>query len=271
MTSGAGLTRSKLRWSIPVGIAAAAVGASVALPAFSAGADAALPKVSAQQLLSRTLSSDVDTLSGTVRTHSDLGIPALPSDVRSSDLSSLITGDGTLRVAKSGEDKQRLSVLGSQSERTFVHNGRTAWSYDSSERKAVRTTLPADAGSHKSRGKAVSPDDAAKRILGEVGKDSEVSVGRAAEVAGRDAYLLVVKPKSAESLIGSVQVPVDAHLRPAVPQHDGHDDEPEHPQRRQQPAHPRPQHLGRGRPFQRRRGQRPGEREHDPPSNGRRC
>lgn len=201
---------SKLRWSIPVGIAAVAVSASVALPALSAGADAPLPEVSAQQLLSRAMSSDVDNLSGTVRTHSDLGIPALPGDVRSSDLASLITGDGTLRVAKSGDDKQRLAVLGSSSERTYIRNGRTAWSYDSGERKATRTTLPADAKPKQSRESSMSPDQAAKQILAELGKDSQVSVGRAAEVAGRDAYLLVAKPKSAESLVGSVQVPVDA-------------------------------------------------------------
>lgn len=200
---------SKLRWSIPVGVAAAAVGASVALPALSATADPALPKVSAQQLLSRAMSSDVDAFSGTVRTHADLGIPALPGAVQSSDLSSLVTGDGTLRVAKSGDDKQRLAVLGSSSERTYVRNGRTVWTYDSEEHKAVRTTLPADAEPKRPEGQ-LSPDQAAKRILGELGKDSEVSVGRAAEVAGRDAYLLVVKPTSDESLIGSVQVPVDA-------------------------------------------------------------
>ncbi|MQA04662.1 MAG: hypothetical protein GEV07_18740 [Streptosporangiales bacterium] len=199
---------SKLRWTIPVGIAAAAVAASAVVPALTAGADAALPAVSAQQLLSRTLASDVDTFSGTVRTEADLGIPALPQSVRSSDLSSLLTGTGTMRVAKSGADKQRLSVLGSNSERTYLRDGRTAWMYDSAERKAVRTTLPQR--DDRQRHEQASPDQAAKRILAELGDDSDVSVGRAGEVAGRDAYELVVEPKSAESLVGSVQVSIDA-------------------------------------------------------------
>lgn len=206
--------RKTLRWSIPVGIAAAAVGASVALPALTANAGPALPDVSAQQLLSRTMSSDVEAFSGTVRTEADLGIPALPQQFRSSDLSSLITGTGTLRVAKSGDDKQRLSVLGNSSERSFIRNGRTAWAYDSAQHKAVRTTLPAGAakGHDKARQghEQLSPDQAAKRVLAELGKESDVSVGRSATVAGRDAYQLIVKPKSDESLIGSLQVPIDA-------------------------------------------------------------
>lgn len=200
--------RSSLRWSLPVGIAGFAVAASVALPAISAGADPALPEVSAQQLLTRALSADVDAYSGTVRTQADLGIPALPERARSSDLSSLLTGDGTLRVAKSGEHRQRLSVLGSTSERSYIRDGRTAWMYDSGERKAVRTTLPDDSKRHDHE--RLSPDQAAKRILGELRAESEVSVGRAGEVADRAAYQLVVKPTAAESLIGSVQVPVDA-------------------------------------------------------------
>lgn len=212
--------RKTLRWTIPVGIAAAAVGASVALPALTASAGPALPDVSAQQLLSRAMSSDVEAFSGTVRTESDLGIPALPQQFRSSDLSSLITGTGTLRVAKSGDDKQRLSVLGNTSERSFIRNGRTAWVYDSEAHKAVRTTLPADAAKGHEKGgqghEQLSPDQAAKRVLAELGKESDVSVGRAATVAGRDAYQLVVKPKSGpgnqsdESLVGSIQVPIDA-------------------------------------------------------------
>lgn len=200
--------RAKLRWGLPVGIAAFAVGASVALPALAVGADPALPKVGAQQLLSRALGSDVDSFSGTVHTDADLGVPALPDSARSSDFASLLSGQGTMRVAKSGEQKQRLGVLGSDSERTYVHNGRTMWRYDSEQRKAVRTTLPRNGGAKGHE--RMSPDQAAKKVLGELRGDSTVSVGRASEVAGRDAYRLVVKPKSDESLVGSVQVPIDA-------------------------------------------------------------
>lgn len=202
--------RSRLRWFLPVGVAAVAVGASAALPALTASADPALPQISAQSLLSHALASDVDTFSGDIRTTADLGIPALPDQARSSDLSQLITGTGTLRVAKSGQDKQRLAVLGSTTERDIVHNGRDVWVYDSGARKAEHRVLPAEQASKQPNEQQVSPDQAAKRLLAAVGEDTTISVGRAGKVAGRDAYVLVLKPKSAQSLVGSVQVPVDA-------------------------------------------------------------
>lgn len=202
--------RSRLRWFLPVGVAAVAVGASAALPALTASADPALPQISAQSLLSHALASKVDTFSGDIRTTADLGIPALPDQARSSDLSQLITGSGTLRVAKSGQDRQRLAVLGSTTERDIVHNGRDVWVYDSGARKAEHRVLPAEQASKQPNEQQVSPDQAAKRLLAAVGEDTTISVGRAGKVAGRDAYVLVLKPKSAQSLVGSVQVPVDA-------------------------------------------------------------
>ncbi|HEX6445396.1 MAG TPA: hypothetical protein VF053_09935 [Streptosporangiales bacterium] len=202
--------RSRLRWFVPVGVAAVAVGASAALPALTASADQPLPKISAQSLLSHALASRVDTFSGDISTTSDLGIPALPEQARSSDLSQLITGTGTLRVAKSGADKQRLAVLGSTTERDIVRNGRDVWVYDSGARKAEHRVLPAGQASRQPAEQQVTPDQVAKRVLGTVGKDTTISVGRAGSVAGRSAYQLVLKPKSAQSLIGSVQVPIDA-------------------------------------------------------------
>jgi outer membrane lipoprotein-sorting protein len=202
--------RSRLRWFIPVGVAAVAVGASAALPALTASADQPLPTISAESLLSHALASNVNTFSGDISTTSDLGIPALPDQARSSDLSQLITGTGTLRVAKSGEDKQRLAVLGSTTERDIVHNGRDVWVYDSGARKAQHRMLPAQQARKQPAEQQVTPDQVAKRLLATVGKDTTISVGRAGKVAGRSAYQLVLKPKSAQSLIGSVQVPIDA-------------------------------------------------------------
>lgn len=207
------MTRTgRLRWLVPVGVASVAVAASVALPALSAAAQPALPAISAQQLLARALGSDVQTFSGTVRTETDLGIPVLPDQLRSSELGSLLTGAGTLRVATSGEAHQRLAVLGSTSERDFVRGGRDLWVYDSARSEAVHTTLPAEAGSRTAAPlhDQVTPDRAAKALLRAAGEGTDVSVGRAGSIAGRDAYQLVLRPTSAESLVGSVSVFVDA-------------------------------------------------------------
>lgn len=204
-------TTSRLRWLVPAGITALAVGGAVGWPALSASAEPALPNVSAQTLVSRVLSSDVNTFSGTVRNTSDLGLPPLPEKARGTELASLLTGSTTLRVAKSGDEKQRLAVLGSTGEKNIVHNGRDVWTYDSSERKAVHRTLPATVADHRTgAADQFTPDKLAKHAIRSLRDDTTISVGRAAEVAGRPAYQLVLQPNSDKSLIGSISTYIDA-------------------------------------------------------------
>lgn len=204
-------TASRLRWLLPAGITALAVGGAVGWPALSASAEPALPDVSAQTLVSRALSSDVDAFSGTVRNTADLGLPPLPEQARGTELASLLSGNTTLRVAKSGDQRQRLAVLGSTGEKDIVHNGRDVWTYDSSEQEAVHRTLPARAGNHRTDAASrLTPDKLAKRALRSLRDDTTITVGRAAKVAGRPAYQLVLQPTSDKSLIGSVSTYIDA-------------------------------------------------------------
>jgi hypothetical protein len=57
---------------------------------------------------------------------------------------------------------------------------------------------------------AVSPAQAAQRALAEIDPSTAVTVDRTAHVAGRSVYQLVLRPRSAESLIGSVRIAIDA-------------------------------------------------------------
>lgn len=204
-------TTSGLRWALPAGIAAVALGGAVGWPALSASAQPALPDVSAHKLVSKALSSDVHTFSGTVRNTSALGLPALPDRAKGTELASLLTGTTTLRVAKSGEHKQRLAVLGSSGEKSIVRGGKDVWTYDSSERKAVHRTLPSTAADHGTdAANQVMPDKLAKQALRSLRDDTTITVGRAAKVAGRPAYQLILQPTSDKSLIGSISTYVDA-------------------------------------------------------------
>ncbi|MGH3096640.1 MAG: LolA family protein [Streptosporangiales bacterium] len=204
-------TRSRLRWLLPAGITALAVGGAVGWPALSASAEPALPNVTAQTLVSRALSSGVDTFSGTVRNTSNLGLPPLPEQARGTEFASLLSGSTTLRVAESGDHKQRLAVLGSSGEKNIVRNGRDVWTYDSGEREAVHRTLPAKVDDHRTdAANQITPDKLAKQALRSLRDDTAITVGRAAEVAGRPAYQLVLHPNSDKSLVGSVSTYIDA-------------------------------------------------------------
>ncbi|KOU09166.1 membrane protein [Streptomyces sp. NRRL F-5755] len=237
--------RRTMRYAIPVavvGVAAASIGL---VPAFAGSGSPDLPEISAQDLIAKIAKSDVQQLSGTVRTTTDLGLPAGLSgsgasafgggsadrDGKGGDgssaspqsrLSELASGSHTLRVAVDGPDKQRLSVVGKAAEYNLVHNGRDLWGYDSSSNTAYHRTVPADAGkgqhrsekSDRSGGSAdlknATPQELAKKALDAVGDTTSVSVDGTAKVAGRDAYQLSVKPKQAGSTVDSIRISVDA-------------------------------------------------------------
>jgi hypothetical protein len=56
----------------------------------------------------------------------------------------------------------------------------------------------------------LTPDQAAKQVLAAVGPTTAVSVSSNVSVAGQAAYALVLAPKDHRSLVGQVQVDVDA-------------------------------------------------------------
>ncbi|MFH8403254.1 outer membrane lipoprotein carrier protein LolA [Streptomyces sp. NPDC018019] len=240
--------RRTMRYAIPVavvGVAAASIGL---VPAFAGSGSPDLPEISAQDLMAKVAKSDVQQLSGTVRTSTDLGLPAALSGSGAgafgggsagkgggdegggngssaspqSRLLDLASGSHTLRVAADGPDRQRVSVVGRTAEYSLVHNGSDLWGYDSSSNTAYHSTVPADAGkgrhgsdkSGKSGESAdlknATPQELAKKALDAVGDTTSVSVDGTAKVAGRDAYQLSVKPKQAGSTVDSIRISVDA-------------------------------------------------------------
>ncbi|MFC9285517.1 outer membrane lipoprotein carrier protein LolA [Streptomyces sp. NPDC057052] len=217
--------RRAVRYIVPVtvvGVAAATIGL---VPALADSGDPDLPKITAQQLVEKIAASDVQQLSGTVKITTDLGLPDLGGlesgllsgatgggdDGSAADpstkLTELASGTHTLRVAADGPDRQKLSLLESAAEYSLIHNGKDVWGYDSASNEVHHSTVE--------RGEAAEPVPATPKELTDealkaVDDTTSVTVDGTVQVAGRDAYKLLVEPKQSGSTVGAISVAVDA-------------------------------------------------------------
>jgi outer membrane lipoprotein-sorting protein len=216
-------------------VAAATIGL---VPAFAGSGDPDLPKISAQQLIEKIAKSDVQQLSGTVKITTDLGLPNLGGlqnslasgalsegphgkDGSAADPSSklleLASGTHTLRVAADGRDKQKLSLIEKAAEYSVIHNGDDVWAYDSASNQAYHATGAGKAGAGKDKTEKATPRDVpatpgdfAEEALKAADKTTSVTVDGTAQVAGRDAYNLLVRPKQSGTTVGAISIAVDA-------------------------------------------------------------
>ncbi|MFF7042653.1 outer membrane lipoprotein carrier protein LolA [Streptomyces massasporeus] len=220
--------RKAARYVVPVtviGVAAATIGL---VPALADSGDPDLPKITAQQLIEKIAKSDVQQLSGTVKISTDLGLPNLgglesgllsgaagqgeggSSADPTAKLTELASGTHTLRVAADGPDRQKLSLLENAAEYSVIHNGKDVWGYDSKSNEVYHGTSSKSPEHGKDQQPPATPKDFAEEALKAVDDTTSVTVDGTAQVAGRDAYKLVVKPKQSGSTVGAISVAVDA-------------------------------------------------------------
>lgn len=205
--------RRALRWLVPLG--AAGVVAVLASGVLSASANTNLPPRSAAQLLAAVGNSKVGGFSGTVVEKASLGLPELPDlgGATSSGGASalgLLSGSHTVRVWYAGENKQRVALLDKLGEQDVFRNGRQVWQWNSDTRTATHMTLPSGADVRTPDTlPSITPDQAAQRALSLIEPSTTVTTDRAAVVAGRAAYVLVLTPKDGRSRISSVRISVD--------------------------------------------------------------
>lgn len=187
------------------------VGMAIAVP-MSANASADLPEKSASELLQFVQASDVTALSGTLSQTSDLGLPdlsGLQSD-GASDALELLSGDHEARVYLDKGVGARVQVLDSMAERDLISNGTDVWFYDSEQQTATHGTVPQyESGEPTLPDTVPTPAELADRFLAAIDPSTTVAVGSNTSVAGRDAYELVLSPKSDSTLVGSVAIAVD--------------------------------------------------------------
>lgn len=233
--------RRAARYAVPftvMGVAAASIGL---VPALADSGDPDLPEISAQQLIAKVAKSDVQQLSGIVKINTDLGLPdfggvagLVPGGAQGrgggapgssadpqSKLMELASGTHTLRVAKDGPTRQKLSVLDHAAEYSLIHNDGELWAYDSASNEAYHAKAEkADRAGGSGESKKpeaperddvpATPDELARQILKSVDDTTSVTVDGTERVAGRDAYRLVVKPKQTGSTVGAISIAVDA-------------------------------------------------------------
>ncbi|MEV0256443.1 DUF2092 domain-containing protein [Streptomyces sp. NPDC050732] len=236
--------RKAARYAVPIAVAGVAAATIGLVPALATSGDPDLPKVTAQELIEKIAASDTQQLSGNVKISTDLGLPSFggmaggfgggggadrgegdgdekgsAADPKSK-LMELASGTHTLRVAADGPDKQKVSVLGDASEYSLIHNGDDVWAYDSASNEAYHAK---DEGASPEKGdkhgKDVpkgldgelpsTPKEFAEQALKAVDDTTSVEVDGTAQVAGRDAYRLVIKPKQDGSTVGRITVAVD--------------------------------------------------------------
>ncbi|MFG2642654.1 outer membrane lipoprotein carrier protein LolA [Streptomyces sp. NPDC048370] len=219
-------TRKASRYVVPFAVAGVAAATIGLVPALAASGDPDLPEITAQQLIEKIAASDTQTLSGTFKVSTDLGLPSVagladsfasggatggtPSTDPTEMLTKLISGTHTLRVAADGPDRQKLTILDGSDEYSLIHNGDDVWAYDSKSNEVFHEKGEAADRPAEEKELPGTPKELADEVLKAAGDTTSITVGGTATVAGRDAYQLVIKPKQSGSTVESVKIAVDA-------------------------------------------------------------
>ncbi|GAT86681.1 hypothetical protein CVCC1112_1340 [Paenarthrobacter nicotinovorans] len=198
------------------------MGMAVLFGAVQAGASGSLPPKTADEILAMIARTQVRELSGTLEQTAELGLPEVPTagpGVAPGTASALefLTGSHTARVYIDGPSKARVQILDRMAERDLVLNGEDAWFYDSSDNSATHVSIPRPSVGATTESRVPesprptipTPEALASRFLTAIDASTEVSVGNSSSVAGRSAYKLLLKPRTAGTLVDSVAIDVD--------------------------------------------------------------
>ena len=180
-----------------------------------------LPPLTAQQLLSNLITAGESatappSYSAEASSSVNLGLPQLPTGLggSSSGLADLLMGDQTYKVWRS-PDGLRIANLLRAGERDLVANTTDAWFWDSQTQTAKHLTYDAAAMQAKAaEQQTVTPPDPATlatKIVRRLAPYAELSVTGNQWVADQPTYTLVLTPTSTTTLVGSIEVSLDAN------------------------------------------------------------
>ena len=208
------------RWAVPGG-AVAAVGLVIA-GSVLAGAQTTprLPARTTAQLLAAVgqPAAAPPAMTAVVQETASLGLPGLPGSSAPLSPLSLLSGTHTFKIWYGGPAKVRVAIPVSLGETDLRVDGRSAWLWNSQANQATHYLLPASpAGSPSGApppaagvGSIPTPQQLARQIVAAVGRTTTVGLRQNVSVAGRAAYQLSLAPKDRRSLIGRVQIAIDA-------------------------------------------------------------
>lgn len=214
------------RWALPAG-AVVLIAAGTLVATRTASADSGLQPRTAAQLLVDVQQSATRQLSGTVVQTANLGLPDLAgltgqvtggpvSKGGAANLTSVVSGTHTWRVWLGGPTQARVALVGGSGESDVIRNGNDVWVWSSADKSAVHRTLTA-----KDQTKAgtpqlsptdlpKTPDEAAQQALSAIDPTTHVTTAGTAVVAGRQAYELVLQPRTKDTRVAQVRIAVDA-------------------------------------------------------------
>lgn len=174
-----------------------------------------LPAVAADELLASSLHAIAarTPVSGTVRTHVDMGLPQLPGVLSDpGGPAQIFLSDQTFKVWRS-PDGVRVAQLLPFAERDVVQNATDVWAWDSEKFTAWHIGVPTGAP-------PPSPAPSVGDLVGLVGNAIDalkpyaaVSLSEPTVVAGRDAYVVSMTPTSETTLVGHIDIAIDAETR----------------------------------------------------------
>ena len=223
------------RWALPAA-AVIAAGGVLAGTMFANAAAPTLPRQTPAQLLASLRHVKLPhAFSATLTETANLGLPSLPSigGLSSGPMSpmSLVSGSHTIQIWSAGPRHLRVAMPVSFGETDLRVNGNQVWLWESQGQKATRIVAPATArhpmGTHqgmkaepRQTGNVPGPNwakltplQAAKKALALAGPTTRVTISGTTSVAGRNAYLLAIAPRTRQSLVGRVLIAIDARTR----------------------------------------------------------
>jgi hypothetical protein len=174
-----------------------------------------LPRVTPASLIAstaRALAQD-RSISGSLQVSVDLGLPQVLDLGSQGGPLSLLSGTHELKLWRSA-DGVRISELETTGERAvFISHGH-AWAWDFESLTAYDLgRLSPTTGSMFELLTGGGSEGAVRRGLAAISETTHVAVSGATSVAGRPAYELVFAPKQQGTLVGAVEVDVDAQTR----------------------------------------------------------
>jgi len=200
-------------------VAALAIVGAVALTAAGASTRPDLPSVPADRLIASAIAAAGDrslSLSGTVETHVDLGLPQLPATLGPTSPLGALLADQTIKVWRSPDGVRVAQVLPA-AERDVYASTTDVWLWDSDRFTAWHASVPESI--RDSAGTASAPTTAdlettVSAVLKRIEPYANVTTAEPVDVSGRAAYEVRLTPAGAsDTLVDHVDVAIDAQTR----------------------------------------------------------
>ena len=173
-----------------------------------------LPPVSPASLIASTLLAVADRtpVAGTVKTHVDLGIPQLPASLGdAAGPAGVLLADQTFKVWY-GPDGVRVAQILPFGERDLVANSTDVWFWDAQRFTAWHYAVD-EAAPHQAPPSLGDLTQLVSKVLQDDRSYVAAIVAEPQVVAGRDAYVLRLTPATNDTLLGRIEVAIDAETR----------------------------------------------------------